>query len=103
MQPGVQTDHKHTYTLYMKYYLEVKHKGYGMMQKCEVILVTFKLHIFLQFYPQNFSVSSNYIIWMGTKFLMFQAQYTTHRYITGMKKKIRSCKLIYSELDQQTC
>jgi hypothetical protein len=79
----------------MKYYLEVKHKIHEMMQKCEVILATFKLHIFLQFYLQNFSVPSNYIILMGTKFLMFQAQYTTHThthththtYIIGMKKK----------------
>jgi len=62
MQPGIQTDQKHTYILYMKYYLEVKHTGNGTMQKCQVILATFKLHIFLQFYAQNFFVPSNYII-----------------------------------------
>ena len=90
MQPGVQTDQKHTYTLYMKCNLEVKHKGHGMTQKFEVILATFKLHIFLHFYPQNFSVPSNCIIWMGTKFLMFQAQYTTHIYTIGMKKKYQA-------------
>jgi hypothetical protein len=58
MQPGVQTDHKHTFTLNMKYYLEVKHKRYGMMQKCEVILAKFKLHTFLQLYPQNLSLTT---------------------------------------------